>query len=282
MSLRHILVPFLIAALVVASATRAAAPADEPAAPPAVEEKAIWGVLVKIVTSSAFSAFKNWLLNRLTGDDATERKPGTGTLAQNSQTLEQAVIAQVSEYTSAGMTRLLDSLFANKTGPVVEEPRTALKVENGESNFQGVHIALVGADRRGRLAGFRAVNEGFRTGERFKLRVVATFDGLLTVANVNPRNERIHIYPPGRDRMVSIKAGEEVFIPLGKDEFFQFAGSKGTEQLVLSVADPRALEGRASPRPVYRQDEEYGSNFVQEVTPQTFPAVSQSISLIHY
>jgi hypothetical protein len=283
-------------------ATKAAAPA-KPAnnqAKPQVEEKiAIWGILLNIVVQSAMSAFKTWLFNRLTGGTGqpanTGNTPsfsapnavastasGPQTIGDYKKEIRRAAISTIDDFVATHMTRLLDSMFSAKSAePVVAQPTTPLKVQDGTPNYQGVHIAIVGADRGGKLTGFRAVNEGFRTGERFKLRVVATFDGMLTIVNINPNDERKQIYPPASRSVVSLKAGEETFIPLGADEFFEFAGAKGTEQLVVTMVDPRALDGKASRQKVFREDESYGSNFVQEVSPDTYPVISQAISLIH-
>jgi hypothetical protein len=284
------------------TAPKPAAPA-KPAnqAKPQVEEKvAIWGILLNIVLQSAMSAFQNWLINRLTGGTgqpassagtpsfsapnsaAPAEGSGPQTIGDYKKEIRRAAISKIDDFVASHMNRLLDSLFSAKSAvPVVAEPSTPLKVQDGAPNYQGMHVAVVGADRSGKLTGFRAVNEGFRTGERFKLRVVATFDGMLTIVNINPNDERKQIYPPASSSVVSLKAGEETFIPLGADEFFEFAGAKGTEQLVVTLVDPRALDGKASKKQVFRKDETYGSNFVQEVSADTYAVMSQAISLIH-
>lgn len=283
-------------------------PAPKPAAPakhstqakPQVEEKvAIWGILLNIVVQSAMSAFKTWLFNRLTGgmgqpsetagtpsfsapNSVAATGSGPQTVGDYKKGMKRAAISTIDDFVATHMNRMLDSMFSSKSAePVVAQPTTPLAVQDGKPNYQGVHIAIVGADRDGKLTGFRAVNEGFRTGERFKLRVVATFDGMLTITNINPNDERKQIYPPASRSVVSLKAGEETFIPLGADEFFEFAGAKGTEQLVVTLVDPRALDGKASKQKVFREDQPYGSNFVQEVSPDTYPAISQAISLLH-
>ncbi|MDO8473082.1 MAG: hypothetical protein Q7T05_04610, partial [Dehalococcoidia bacterium] len=88
---------------------------------------------------------------------------------------------------------------------------------------------------------------------------------------------------PGGSNVVAIPQGQEILIPLAADEWFELSGNTGREQLVITVRDRRSFgEGAASNHRVFRQDEKYGSNFVQEVAPgKTFPVITQSISFMH-
>jgi hypothetical protein len=273
---------------------------------PQVEAKfALWGLLVNAVTSAVFSAFRDWLIKRVFGDApptalASDSPAGSAqTLGDLKTELTGAAIANVSDTVAGGMTRLLDALFAAKSAPLVAQPKAALVVKDGAPNYQAAHVAVIGADRDGKLTGLRPVSEGFRSGERIKLRIATTYDGLLTITNINPDGVRRQIYPPAPGTVVQLPAGKEVLIPLGRDEYFEFAGVTGTEQLVVTIVDPRGLEGAASaigasrgPRamdgagaasrkPVYREDVAYGSNFAQQVEPGTYPVISQAMALIH-
>lgn len=164
---------------------------------------------------------------------------------------------------------------------VVGTPATTLVVNDGAANFQAVHVSIVDVDRQGTPVGVRPVVDGFHTGDRIKLRVVSTFDAQLAIDNINPEGVEKRIYPGKPTQVVALKAGEETLIPLGRDQFFQFAGVKGREQLVLTIRDPRANGDTASDKQVYRRDERYGSNFVQEVAPNRYAAIYQSIELSH-
>jgi hypothetical protein len=145
-----------------------------------------------------------------------------------------------------------------------------------------VHIAIVGASPSGALAELRPIRTGFRSGERFKLRAVSTFGGLLVIHNVNPRGERRQIYPAQSDSVVLLQPGGDTLLPLGADEFFQFAGSTGNEQVIISLRDRRAIGKAASSEPVHRKDDEYGTHFVQRVSADAHAAIFESIRLIHY
>jgi hypothetical protein len=111
--------------------------------------------------------------------------------------------------------------------------------------------------------------------------VLPTFDGLLVIDNINPRQERKQIYPAQAENVVKIKAGVEIMIPLGKDDYFEFTGATGDEQLVITVRDPRAFGSAAATATVTRKDENNGSNFMQEQTPNSFPVISQALRLRH-
>ena len=79
-----------------------------------------------------------------------------------------------------------------------------------------------------------------------KVRVISTFDALVAIGNVNPSGKEKQIYPPAKDTVISVKAGTEIVLPLVADQYFQFTGETGTDQLVVTLVDPRALEGKPS------------------------------------
>ncbi len=158
---------------------------------------------------------------------------------------------------------------------------TAITDDQGQTDYQGAHIAIVGADRAGNITDPRAANAGFKTGERFKLRAVSTFGAHLVIENINARGERRQIYPPEGTSVVVIQAGADTLLPLGTKEFFEFARATGEEQLVISLRDPRAVGDAASRQKVFRKDEEFGTHFVQEVSKGVFPVISESIRLEH-
>jgi len=247
-----------------------------PAGNDATEEmkpKFIWGVLIKIAVNYAISAFGSYLMGKLT-EQLTPQNVASMLLRNKS-----ASIVPLGSVGGGG------SISAKSAGApentVAGEPTTPLKVENGRENFQAVHVALMNFDRDGKALGFQPVTVGFKTGERFKLRVLPTFDGLLVIDNINPHGLRRQIYPAQTENVVKIKAGMEIMIPLGQDEYFEFAGATGDEQLVITLRDPRAFGNAAATAVVTRKDENNGSNFMQELTPNTYPVISQAMKLKH-
>jgi hypothetical protein len=255
---------------------------------PQVEPKFLWGVVVRFIAGEVFSAFSQWLATRITDGVKTTLGPDSDRVAGGAVTVANIFLdairqkydltggAAIARNPSAEAVSLKDAA-AN----LVADPSTPIRIEGGAPNYQGAHIAIVGADRSGTITGLRAVKDGFRTGERFKVRVVSTFGGLLVIDNINPKGERKQIYPAGADAVVVLKPGADTLLPLGENQFFEFARSTGEEQLVISLRDARAVGNAASKGQVYRKDEAYGSNFMQEVDKDSFPAISEAIRLQH-
>jgi hypothetical protein len=271
------------------------APAPEPvptadASQEAEQPKFIWGIIIKFVAGQLFSMFAEYLAGKITSSLTAGGNSNDGGVIQRLlssksgaiiTSVEQATTDQANSGASGRNADPVSSGIGAKDATIVGEPKTPLKVDAGNANYQGVHVALLGADRTGNLTGFRPVTDGFKTGERIKLRVVSTFGGLLVIDNINPRGDQKQIYPPRKEDVVVLQAGEETLIPLGADQFFEFAGATGNEQLLVTVRDKRAFGSAASTAQVYRKDESYGSNFVQETTPGTYPVIAQGIRLRH-
>lgn len=261
-----------------------------------VQEKFIWGIVVNIVLSSAFSMFSDWLAKKL-GAEATAggkplRLPTFGDAANAAPTpvgsatdirglLVNVAVVAITGALSSKLNSTLTRAFLGKDVPTTAAPKAPLQVKDGDPNYQAAHIAILAVDDAGNVTGLRPVRDGFRTGERFKVRVISTFDALVAIGNVNPSGKERQIYPPQPNTVISVKAGTEVVLPLVADQYFQFTGETGTDQLVVTLVDPRALEGKPSKARVHRQDVEFGSNFAQEVMPDTYPVISQPIALLH-
>lgn len=243
----------------------------EGAGPEEFEPKFIWGLLLNIAFKMAMSAFSEWLSNKLSKD--LESSPVLRKILLNSVEALIVPLASASPFgaKSAGAPE----------NAVPGEPNAPVKVENGRENYQGVHVALVGFDRAGKVIGLKPVTAGFATGERFKLKVLPTFDGMLVIENINPRGERKQIFPPDPSTVVSVKRGLEVFVPMREDAFFEFTGPSGDEQLIVTIRDPRAFGTAASTAVANRKDDGYGSSFVQETPAGTYPVISQSLKLTH-
>jgi len=283
----------LVAALLVASFVAAPAWPQQPAKAPVkevqaapaaaaeeeVEPKFIWGILINIAISKlsnfAFETFAKWALTRLTGGTSGLSMSSILDMARNSG-------AKIG-FSSRGATPVLAGAdVAPRAAPiVVGNPETPLVADGKKENYQGVHIALMMAEDGGKSFSFRPVNQGFRTGERFKLRVLSTFGGELAIENINPRGERKQVFPPRADQVVTLLPASETLISMDPNQFFEFAGATGREQLVVNVTDPRAVGAAASRNKVYRQDTQYGSNFLQETAGGTYPSIQQAVELVH-
>lgn len=255
----------------VAAAAAPVPPAQEEGEQDAAQPKFLfWGILLNMAMKLAMSALSSWLNDRL-----TERLNDPETLKKLNANSTTALIVPLARY----------ALGAKSAGApanvVVGEPNAPIRVENGQENYQGAHVAIVGFDRQGQATGLRPVSEGFKDGDRIKLKVLPTFDALLVIENITPTGERKQIYPARADEAVRLQHGVEVLLPLNRNDYFEFAGATGDEQLVVTLRDPRSLTGNASTAPANRQDDATGSRFVQETPPGTYPLISQSLKLQH-
>ncbi len=270
MSLRPIAVAYL-ALSILFSPRVFAQEKQEP--PPQVEPKFIWGLVINYIVgeiaSFVFSNFKEWLGEKMKSGLDKGLEVGMARM------LSKDSGARIVDAKSAGI------LSKDAVNTTTQPPTAPLKVENGKENYQAAQVSIGVADRDGKLT-FRPINQGFRTGDRFKLHVIATFNGLMMIENINPKGERKQIYPAQSAQLVAIVAGKETLIPLGDDEYFEFARDTGEEQLVVTLRDPRAEGTAKSSMKVSRKDERYGSQFVQEVKPNTYPSMTEAIKLVHF
>ena len=274
MKLRSFAAVFMVLSLLFVPHAWAQKKAETPLAgqSPQVEPKLVWGVTVghdsSGLASMVFSSFKDWLGEKVTSSMRT----GLG--AGNAQLLSKDSGARIVEAKSPGI------MSKDAVNTTVQAPAKPLNVENGKENYQAAQVSLGVADPDGKLT-FRPISQGFRTGERFKLHVIATFNGLMLIENINPKRERKQIYPVERTNMVEVQAGKETLIPLGDDQYFEFTDVKGEEQLVFTLRDPRAEGAAKATARVNRKDERYGSQFVQEVKPNTYPSMTEAFKLAH-
>lgn len=235
-----------------------------------MQPKFIWGLIINIAFKFAMNAFTQWVSAKAHSD---LNNPVTlSTILTNSTKATVVSLAGGSIFGFKGVGADENTVLGLQT--------KALQGDSGKENYQGVHVSVVGFDRAGNPTGLQPVAAGFRSGDRIKLKVLPTFDGLLVLDNINPQGKRQQIYP-GANQAIAVKAGVEIFVPLGRDEYFEFAGVQGDEQLVITLRDPRAVGDAASKVEVSRKDEAGGSSFVQEIAPGTYPVIAQSLRFKH-
>lgn len=162
---------------------------------------------------------------------------------------------------------------------------------NNQYNYEGFQVAVIIVNAANQPVEVRPLHAGFRPGERFKLRLVTTFDALASIDALRQGGQPSpyagfgqdayagQLYPARGDQVVSLRGGEAVFLPLGAGEYFVFDNRVGVERLVINLRHPRAQGAQVNSQPIYRQDGAQGSSYVQMSVPNTFPAISQVISL---
>ena len=228
------------------------------------EPKFIWGLLLNVVLSKVGSVLMDWALNKLT--DRLDL--GFGGLLKKSEN-----IAFVPEVAAPPQDAIWDM-----ENIVLGEPPGRLKLDNGQENFQGLVVSLAVFDTKGQPIEFRPINASFKTGEKFKLRVLSTFDGQFTVHAQSPSGKRQKLFPQ-QDQAIAVPKGQELLIPAQPDLFFEFSGQTGDERLLISMRGAQSGSNQST-KPVYRKDDKMGSFFVQESL-QQFPVIVQTLKLKH-
>jgi len=233
----------------------------------AAQPKFIWGILLKFAASKAFEIFFEW----------STKKMFQG-MAQPLMVTRSAAVSAPGAAMLAPAQKSAAPIVPNITDSA---PTTPLVVEGGKENYQGALLALLVLQPDGQSFVVRPVSAGFKSGEKFRIRMGATFDGELSLDNINPQAERNRLYPANAEQVVKIKAGVPVILPLDKDSFFQFDDVTGEEKLVITLRDPRAQGDAAAQTLVHRQENEQGTGLLQEVTAGKYAAIAESIALQH-
>lgn len=148
-------------------------------------------------------------------------------------------------------------------------------------NYQGMQVRLLVLDAAGRRVEARPVNSLPRPGERFKVRVTATFDAVADVGLVLGEpwaSQRAGQLYPAQGMSVHMHAGETVDLPLEQGRFFVM-GPNTRERLLLSVRHAAALGDVRTQQPAYRIDGKGGSSYLQLVPRGQAPAMEQLLTV---
>jgi len=232
------------------------------------QPKFVWGILLKFVASQVSDMFMQWAKEKL---NKGMKPVMTIPLGEAVSSPESATIGRP---TRKDMGEIQPNISDNP-------PSAPLTVENGKENYQGALFLLLVLQPDGQSFAVRPISAGFKSGEKFRIRMGSTFNGELSIDNVNPRNERSHLYPAQADQVVKIKAGVPVILPLEKDGFFQFDDDTGEEKIVITLRDSRAEGNAASQSVVYRQENEQGTGLLQQVGAGKYAAIAESIPMQH-
>ena len=233
----------------------------------AAQPKFIWGILLKFAASKAFEIFFEWA--------------GQKMMLGMAQPLTLAREAAVSAPGAAMLAPTRKSAAPIVPNVVDSAPPAPLVVKNGKENYQGVLLALLVLQPDGQSLVVRPVSAGFKSGEKFRIRIGSTFDGELSLDNINPQLERSRLYPAHAEQIVKIKSGIPVILPLDKDSFFQFDDVAGEEKLVITMRDPRAQGNAAAQSLVHRQENVQGTGLLQEVAAGKYAVIAETIALQH-
>lgn len=150
-------------------------------------------------------------------------------------------------------------------------------------NYQGLNAQLLVLNAKGNRREARSLAGGLRAGERFKVRVTATYNSLVSIDQVlgdawsASRVGQAYPQPgPSGAGAIAVQAGQTIDLPLGPTEYFVMPKSP-QERFVLSVRHAGATAATRSTQPAYRQDSKTASSYLQLVPAGTFPAIEQVV-----
>ncbi len=230
----------------------------------------LFGFLLNVALKFAIASFQEWRKQQLT-TEVTEP-------INYKKLLRNSALSSLAS--SAGSA--LFPIFSFKSASAAEAPATPpADAERRVTNFQGAHVAVLGFDGKGNVAGLRPLRAEFRSGERIKLKVISSFDAWFVIENISPTGARQQVYPRDASQAVLLRAGNEILVPLVEDQYLEFAGATGQDQLVLTFRDPQGSSGPLSTAAVVMQEEADGVGLLQEVPPGTYPLISQALAFNH-
>lgn len=232
----------------------------------------LFGFLLNVALKFAIASFKEWRKQQLTSE-VTEP-------INYKKLLRNSALSSLASSAGSALFPIFSFKSANAAdaSSPVAPPGDA---ERRVTNFQGAHVAVLGFDGKGNVMGLRPLQSSFRSGERIKLKVISSFDAWFVIENISPSGARQQVYPRDASQAVLLRAGNEILVPLVEDQYLEFAGATGQDQLVLTFRDPRGASGPLSNAAVVMQEEADGVGLLQEVPPGSYPLISQALTFNH-
>lgn len=268
----------------------------------AKDKLAILG-LVGLVGSGMdiYRSFSSWVGNRVqrSAPAASPAAQGSGaSLAFSPDTIGTTMQGQGMPYNQAPSFSPAPLIMGQPDIPLLTQPGgfDPNKPWDSKANYQGVAVSAVMLDAQNRVIETRSLAGAFRSGERFKLRLVSTSDAIVSLdalraapGSIGPNGVLMmaptwggQLYPARADQVVQIKPGDVVHIPLGANEYFTFDNKTGTELLSLNVRHPQAgNQQQMNRQPVYRQDAPAMTTYSQLAQEGSFLALTQVLALQH-
>lgn len=156
--------------------------------------------------------------------------------------------------------------------------RQAVSTWGEALNYHGIHARFLLIDGKTQKVLSAPLSTRVKPGQRFKLRITATFNGVAALDQVLGAGwnaERTGQVYPAAGLSVELKAGQAVDLPIGEAQYFMLDGRRSDERLLLSVRHAKAVgEGRSN-QPAYRKDNAQGSSFLQLTPKGMFPIIEQ-------
>ena len=158
--------------------------------------------------------------------------------------------------------------------------RNAARFWGGALNYQGLHAQYLLVDQKTRKLKAAPLSTRLAAGQRFKIRLVTTFDGVAAVDQLlgsafdAQRSGQVY---PATGTAVEIKADKAVTLPSGENQFFVLSGQPRNERLVLSVRHAAAASSNTT-QPAYRQETARASSYLQLTPRGSLPIFEQILT----
>lgn len=202
-----------------------------------------------------------------------------GELPPPASALQQVTLGGATRVGTAQAAEPQPVILGQPDFPLVGAAGTGTGRWGSTPNYQGVQMRLVVAGGSGRPREFRPLGARLAAGERFKIRVLSTFDAVASIDLVRGDawyGQRAGQVWPAPGLSVAMAAGEAVDLPLERDAYFVASSGVGERYLVV-VRHGKAVGSARSGQPVYRQDVPGGSNYLQLVPRGNYPSIEQMI-----
>lgn len=252
-------------------------------------------ILGIVAAGFAANAFMNWVTNR------NNAAPVPATLPQSSAAASTIPVVAGPSGTTAGTQTLFHaSRDYNSTPIILGQPDVPLRpAANADqrtqwnNNYQGVYVSYVVFNAQNKMIGLRPLSAPLRPGERFKIRVLSSFDAVVAIDQLRANQALANsgkafvppllvgrLYPQSAAQLVQINAGVPAYLPLGANETFSADTPVNPELVMLNVRHKDAPNaGSLNSQPFYRQDTPDGTSYLQLSNPSSYPAISQIIAL---
>ena len=148
----------------------------------------------------------------------------------------------------------------------------------GTLNYQGLYASYVLIDATGKQQAVVPLSTKVKTGQRFRIRLTSTFNGVAVVDQVlgtafdAQRTGQVY---PETGSSVELKAGQSTLLPVQPNQHFVVKGRSATERLVLQVRHAMANTQTRSDQPAYRQENKTGSSYLQLMPKGRYPTIEQ-------
>ncbi len=150
------------------------------------------------------------------------------------------------------------------------------------TNYQGLQLKIEMLDNKNNVIATRPVTQGFKSNERFRLKVTPTFTGLLQIKHIGSDDTKNNLFPKAPIEFVQINAGETMILPANPNNYYYFDDQSGEEKLIIQFVDYQGLQGNFSNKVIYRHDDQNSTYLMQEISKMQFPFIMQTISMQHH